>query len=51
MITVNHNRVTPHVPLGETSVELLIEVRDEEHGRAVMAGLTRAGYPVTTLDD
>jgi threonine dehydratase len=50
LISVQHNRVSTDIPLGETAVELLIEVRDEDHGRAVTSGMTRAGYPVTKIE-
>jgi threonine dehydratase len=50
LITVNHNRISPSVPLGETAVELLIEVRDEEHAEMVISGLKRNGYTVTMLE-
>lgn len=50
IITVNHNRISPHVPLGATGVELLLEVRDEEHQQKVVNALRSHGYPVEMME-
>ncbi len=50
ILTVNHNRISPNVPLGSTGVELLIEVRDEEHQKLILRALREQGYGVTMLD-
>jgi threonine dehydratase len=50
IVTVNHDRLSPRVALGMTAVELLIEVRDREHGAHIAAALTSAGYPVNARD-
>ncbi|HLK58894.1 MAG TPA: threonine ammonia-lyase [Chthonomonadaceae bacterium] len=50
IITVNHNRISPTVPLNQTGVELLLEVRDAEHIASIRQGLTAGGYRVEMLD-
>jgi threonine dehydratase len=50
IISVQHNRISPHVPLGSTGVELLIEVRDEEHQAKVLSGMAVQGYSYVLLD-
>ncbi len=50
IITVVHNRISPTVPLGQTGVELLLEVRDAAHIAQISAGLTARGYRVEMLD-
>lgn len=50
IITVNHNRISPHVPLGATGVELLLEVRDQEHQQKVVGALHEHGYPVELME-
>jgi threonine dehydratase len=50
IITVNHNRISPHVPLGATGVELLLEVRDEAHQQKLVGALHAHGYPVEMME-
>ena len=50
IITVNHNRISPTLPLNQTGVELLLEVRDAEHIASLRDGLTTEGYRVEMLD-
>ena len=50
VITVNHNRLSPHIALGVTSVELLIEVRDRAHQERIIAALQEHGYPALLAD-
>jgi threonine dehydratase len=50
ILTVVHNRISPSVPLGQTGVEFLLEVRDAEHIAQIDAGLTVRGYRVEMLD-
>lgn len=45
IVTVEHNRLSPKVPIGMTGVELLIEVRDAAHCDAVLGTLAERGYP------
>ena len=33
-------------PLGQVGLEMLLEVRDEEHGQQLISYLTRSGYQV-----
>ena len=50
VITVNHNRLSPHIALGVTRVELLIEVRDRAHQERIIAALQEHGYPALLAD-
>jgi threonine dehydratase len=50
VMEVNHNRISPEVPYGKTGVEMLIEVRDEEHIARLTQSLTERGYPLRRLD-
>jgi threonine dehydratase len=50
ILSVVHNRISPTVPLGQTGVELLLEVRDGEHIAAIREGLRSRGYRVKMLD-
>ena len=50
ILSVVHNRISPSVPLGQTGVELLLEVRDEDHIERIRAGLISRGYGVEMLD-
>lgn len=50
IITVVHNRVSPTVPLGQTGVELLLEVRDAAHIERLREGLISRGYRIEMLD-
>ena len=49
--SVVHNRISPRIPLGQTGVEILLEVRDAAHILLVREGLTQRGYPVKMLDE
>ncbi len=46
VIEVNHQRAIWLAPLGYTGIELVLEVRDELHGRDVNKHLENAGYHV-----
>ena len=46
VIEVFHRRAMWLAPLGRVGIEMLLEVRDEEHGRAVYKHLEDAGYHV-----
>lgn len=50
MVTVSHNRLSPHIALGVTGVDLLIEVRDRAHQDAIIAALIRHGYPTERVE-
>lgn len=44
IIDIFHRRALWLAPLGKVGVELVLEVRDAEHGKEVMARLEQAGY-------
>ena len=46
VIEVYHRRAMWLAPLGKTGIEMLLEVRDKQHGREVVAHLREAGYHV-----
>ncbi len=46
VIDIFHRRAVWLAPLDRVGVELVLEVRDEEHGQAVVRHLTESGYSV-----
>jgi threonine dehydratase len=46
VIEVFHRRAMWLAPLGKTGIEMLLEVRDEQHGREVHRHLESVGYHV-----
>jgi threonine dehydratase len=44
VIEVYHRRAMWLAPLGKTGIEMLLEVRDKQHGREVINHLTEVGY-------
>ncbi len=46
VIDIHHRRAAWQVPVDRTGIELILEVRDEEHGQAVIRRLERAGYRI-----
>ncbi len=50
VLTVNHNRISPNVPLGWSGVELLVEVRDQPHRDQLLQALKKQNYSVETLE-
>ena len=46
VIEVSHRRAMWLAPLGRVGIELLLEVRDEQHGQEVMGYLRSVGYNV-----
>jgi threonine dehydratase len=50
IISVQHNRISPHVPLGHTGVELLIEIRDYDHQAKLLSSLAVQGYSYKLFD-
>jgi threonine dehydratase len=46
VIDIFHRRAVWLAPVGRVGIELVLEVRDEEHGQAVVRHLTTAGYHV-----
>ena len=49
IIEVAHHRLFSDVPVKGADLDLMIETRDPEHGREVVARLTAAGYSVTQM--
>lgn len=43
VLRVHHDRVTSSAPIGQTTVELMLEVRGPDHIRSVESALTHAG--------
>jgi threonine dehydratase len=50
VMQVTHNRISPGIPYGRTGVEVLLEVRDETHIRALEDDLQGKNYPVRRMD-
>jgi threonine dehydratase len=46
VIDIFHRRAVWLVPVDRVGIEMVLEVRDEEHGQAVLHHLTAAGYKV-----
>jgi threonine dehydratase len=46
VIEIYHRRAMWLAPLGKTGIEMLLEVRDEQHGRDVVRHLEESGYHV-----
>lgn len=46
VVTVEHDRLAPEVPVGEAEVTLLVETRDAEHARALLLAVEGAGFSV-----
>lgn len=49
VVDINHRRSLWGVPLADTGLELVLEVRDEQHGQDVIAALTVAGYAMSRV--
>lgn len=49
IISVNHNRVDPRVPLKKAEVELLLETRNGGHVREIIGLLRNRGYEVEAM--
>ncbi len=46
VIEINHRRAAWQVSVDRTGIEMILEVRDEQHGRSIVRALNAAGYPV-----
>jgi threonine dehydratase len=46
VISVEHQRTTPQLDVGEVEVSVVLETRGSEHATEVLAALTAAGYAV-----
>lgn len=51
VIDINHRRAAWQVPVDRTGIEMILEVRDEEHGLAVIERLTQAGYTIERVGE
>jgi threonine dehydratase len=49
VIDVFHRRAVWLAPLDRVGIELVLEVRDEEHGQAVVQHLIACGYPIERI--
>ena len=49
VLDVNHHRAGWQLPLEGTDLEILMETRDAEHGRQIVAALAEAGYPAVRI--
>ncbi len=49
VVDIHHRRSLWGVPLADTGLELVLEVRDARHGQDVVASLTAAGYAVSRV--
>ncbi|WP_034634561.1 threonine ammonia-lyase [Desulfofundulus thermocisternus] len=49
IISINHDRIKPQVPLKQAEVELLLETSDGDHVRRVVDALSREGYTVEVI--
>lgn len=47
VISVNHDRIQPHIPIASAEVELVLETRDKEHVEAIISAIEGEGYKVT----
>ena len=46
VMEIYHRRAMWLAPLGKTGIEMLLEVRDEQHGREVLRHLRKSGYHI-----
>jgi threonine dehydratase len=51
VIDINHRRAAWQVPVDRTGIELILEVRDEVHGRRVIGCLENAGYTIERVGE
>ncbi|MDR3709180.1 MAG: threonine ammonia-lyase [Capsulimonadaceae bacterium] len=51
VLSVHHDRLSPNIRLGWTGVEVLVEVRDKDHGSQLVKALRARDYPVEMLED
>ena len=51
IVTIQHNRLGPHLALGVTGVEMLIEVRDRPHQDRIVATLRARGHQTEGRDE
>ena len=51
IIDLHHRRAAWQVPVDRVGIELILEIRDAQHARQVVEGLTRGGYSVDRVGD
>lgn len=51
VIDIAHHRAAWRVPVDRTGIEMILEVRDEPHGQAVIARLEAEGYAVERIGE
>lgn len=51
VIDINHRRAAWQVPVDRTGIEMILEVRDEAHGRMIVQSLERRGYCVERVGE
>lgn len=51
VIDINHRRAAWQVPVDRTGIEMILEVRDEVHGRRVISCLGEAGYTIERVGE
>lgn len=51
VIDINHRRAAWQVPVDRTGIELILEVRDEQHGVAIVQRLQQAGYCIERVGE
>ncbi|HYI13856.1 MAG TPA: threonine ammonia-lyase [Thermomicrobiales bacterium] len=49
VVDIHHRRSLWGVPLADTGLELVLEVRDEQHAQEVVTSLTTAGYGISRV--
>ena len=49
VVDIHHRRSLWGVPLADTGLELVLEVRDEQHAQDVVSTLTTAGYAISRV--
>jgi threonine dehydratase len=51
VIDINHRRAAWQVPVDRTGIEMILEVRDETHGQAIVGRLAAAGYGIERVGE
>lgn len=51
VIDINHRRAAWQVPVDRTGIEMILEVRDEAHGRAIVQHLEQVGYCIERVGE
>lgn len=51
VIDINHRRAAWQVPVDRTGIEMILEVRDEAHGRMIVQRLEQSGYCIERVGE